>query len=74
MTKIKKALTETGWFVGDTPANPNKNHQKEHDAHENEWADENEARDFLTAHFKEVQTYTIHCNLDPRDTIFFQCR
>ena len=74
MSKIKTTLSDTGWFVGDTPANPDKEDQKHHSAHENEWKDENEAREFLSQYFEEVEVYTIHCNIDPRDTIFWKCR
>jgi SAM-dependent methyltransferase len=74
ISKIKKSLNSTGWFIGDTPANPNAKNEKHHSAHEKEWEDENEARDFLSKHFDEVEVYTIHCNIDPRDTIFWKCR
>ena len=35
---------------------------------------ENEAREFFSQYFEEVEVYTIHCNIDPRDTIFWKCR
>jgi len=73
-SKIKKSLKPGGWFVGDTPANPNAEKQKHHSAHEKEWRDENEAKAFLKKCFDEVEVYTIHCNIDPRDTIFWKCR
>ena len=72
--KIKKAMKKTGWFCGDTPANPNRDNSELHSAHEYEWKDENEARDVLNKHFDEVHVYSIYCNIGPRETIFWRCR
>jgi len=72
--KIKKALTKTGWYCGDTPANPDRDNDKQHSAHEYEWKDKNEAREVLNKHFDEVDVYSIYCNIDPRETIFWKCR
>ncbi len=72
--KIKKALTKTGWYCGDTPANPDRDNDKQHSAHEYEWKDKNEAREVLNKHFDEVDVYSIYCNIDPRETMFWKCR
>ncbi len=72
--KIKHALNRTGWFCGDTPANPERDSAKQHSAHEYEWKDVDEAKDVLNEHFDEVSVYSVHCNIDPRETIFWKCR
>jgi SAM-dependent methyltransferase len=72
--KIKKSLKSGGWFCGDTPANPEKYNQKQHSAHENEWADEREAKDSLSEFFDEVHTYSLYSEKGERSTIFWYCR
>jgi hypothetical protein len=88
--KIKLSLKENGWFCGDTPCSiqdENKIHPADESvavtagkaqggnyAHENEWKDEQEAKELLSKHFDEVHTYSVYCNIDPRTTIFWRCR
>ena len=72
-TKIKKGLTQTGWYCGDTPAKRVED-ELEHDAHEFEWKDEDEAREVLSKSFTDVHVYSIFCNIDKRTTLFWRCR
>jgi SAM-dependent methyltransferase len=68
----KKSLKVGGWFVGDTPANPNKLVTKDLPSHENEWADELEMRKELVCAFDCVETQTYE-SVD-RTTLFWRCQ
>tara|TARA_B100001093_G_C26858943_1_gene1028893 strand:+ start:6205 stop:7032 length:828 start_codon:yes stop_codon:yes gene_type:complete len=70
----KESLNEGGWFVGDTPANPAKQATKQHAMHENEWSNVNEAEEILRNYFSEIHVYSLFCNCDGRETIFWKCR
>ena len=75
----KRWLKPGGWFVGDTPANPQHNESNkllEH--HEHEWSSENEMRQDLMRYFSDVVTHSLVSN-EPtanstRTTLFWACR
>ena len=69
--KVLTALKPDGWFVGDTPANSNKN-QKLLKAHENEWANETEMRSQLQQFFSHIETQTLISS--DRTNLFWCCR
>lgn len=72
--KINNSLKINGIYIGDTPANPDKYKHKQHSAHENEWLDEKEAHNTLSKYFRNVEVYTIYCNIDQRNTIFWKAQ
>ena len=67
-----RALKVGGWFVGDTPANPDKHNTKDLPSHENEWADEEEMRRELVCVFDRVETHT-YVSVD-RTTLMWRCQ
>ena len=79
VSSIKRWLKPGGWFVGDTPANPDHNESNkllEH--HEHEWSSEQEMRDDLGRYFSEVCTSSLLSNEisvnRTRTTLFWACR
>ncbi|KPA11433.1 Methyltransferase type 11 domain protein [Candidatus Magnetomorum sp. HK-1] len=69
--KAVTALKPNGWFVGDTPANPEKQ-QKILKAHENEWTNEEEMRSQLQPFFSHMETQTLISS--DRTNLFWCCR
>jgi cyclopropane fatty-acyl-phospholipid synthase-like methyltransferase len=69
--KALRALKPGGWFCGDTVANADK-HFKMLEAHEFEWADEDEMRVELRRAFEHVETSTLVSQ--DRVTILWKCR
>jgi len=70
--KAKKALKTGGWFCGDTPANPKRDEHKMLQAHEYEWADENEMCMELKKVFNHVESYSM-TSFD-RTILFWRCK
>ena len=76
--KVKNTLKKDGWFLGDTPANPEKNH-KMLKSHENEWANEEEMRNQLQPFFSHIECMTLKSNDQTqksagRTNLFWCCR
>ena len=69
--KAQQALKPKGWFIGDTPANPNKDN-KMLNSHENEWADEAEMRKQLEPFFSLMETKTLVSS--DRTNLFWCCQ
>lgn len=76
---IKRWLKPVGWFIGDTPANPD--HDDTHKLlqhHEHEWSSESGMRRDLSKCFTEVITSVLISNEPtangPRTTLFWACR
>lgn len=67
--KAAAALKPGGWFCGDTVANPAQE-TKMLEAHEHEWADEQEMRAELSEAFSEVETRTLESRT--RTTLFWR--
>lgn len=68
--KAFKALKPGGYFCGDTPAK--QGDAKLLEAHECEWADEDEMRRALAATFPNMLTWTLVS--ETRTTLFWQCQ
>lgn len=69
--KSRKALKTGGWFVGDTVANPQKDH-KLLTSHKNEWKDEHEMREELLGVYDYIETRTLRSK--ERVTLLWACK
>jgi SAM-dependent methyltransferase len=74
----KRLLKPSGYFCGDTPANP-KTNDRLLDSHEYEWRDEDQMREELSHVFSDVQTQ-VYVSREPidgdtlRTSLIWRCR
>ena len=76
--KVRNSLKNNGWFLGETPANPEKNTIMLK-SHENEWTDEAEMRKQMQNFFSHIECMTLKSKDQTqksadRTNLFWCCR